>query len=307
MVSSPSSPRNAVGPQQPQPERPVRQERLAEDLLLAQGRDDERVEPHEEAGRDPRVGSPAVAAPPVEPEQDGGRALGHRDEGQQPHLDQQELAVLHARPGEAQRHHRQHREPGVEESDPVDVLHAPAPQQHGQDDVVGDHLGEREGVHHDHGGGRREAAQEHEHRDELAVEGQRQAEDEPVGLRARLREDEEAREGDRQHEDVDQEQVEREGPGDRVDVALALVLDDQHVELPRQEHHRQHRDHQHRGPARVGRGARLVEGEQARQLGIPRPPGRRDPRSRRRDPTSRRRRPGGTRAASPPTPPPPRS
>jgi len=49
---------------------------------------------------------------------------------------------------------------------------------------------------------RGEAAQEHQHRDELAVEGQRQAQDEAVGLRARLRKDEEAREGDRQHEDV---------------------------------------------------------------------------------------------------------
>ena len=175
--------------------------------------------------------------------------------------------MLHARPCEAQGDHRQHGEPGVEEGDPVDVLDARRRSSMGRMMslvIILDRASESTTIM---AVAAEKPPEEHEHRDELAVEGQRQAQDEAVGLRARLREDEEAREGDRQHEDVDQEQVEREGPGDRVDVADALVLDDQHVELPRQEHHGQHRDHEHRRPARVGGGARLVEGEETRQSG----------------------------------------
>ncbi len=81
--------------------------------------------------------------------------------------------MLHAGPREAQGYHRQHGEAGVEERDPVDVLHAPSPQQDREDDVVGDHLRQGQRVHHDHRGGGREAAQEHQHRDELIVEEER--------------------------------------------------------------------------------------------------------------------------------------
>ena len=79
-------------------------------------------------------------------------------------------------------------------------------------------------------------------------------------------------EGDGQHEQVDEEQVERERPRDRVDVALARILDDEHVELARQEHDRGHGDHEHGRPPRVGGRLRAVEDEQARPVRAGRDP-----------------------------------
>jgi hypothetical protein len=255
-------------PKEVDPERPLRQERGREHALADEGGQDQRVEPDEEPRRDPRRRSLAAAPAPVEPEHDRRRALRDGDEGQKAHLDQQQLAALHARPQQSEREHAEHGEARVEQRDPVDVLGVAPPQQHGQNHVVGDHLGQCEGVHHDHRRRRGEAPEEHHHRDEVAVEVQREPEDEAVRLGARLREHEEPGEGDGQHEQVDEEQVERERPRDRVDVALTRILDHQHVELPRQEHDRRHRDHEHRRPPRVGGGLRPVEDEQTRPVRV---------------------------------------
>ncbi len=65
---------------------------------------------------------------------------------------------------------------------------------------------------------------------------------------------------DRQHEQVDQQQVQRERPGSPAHVALVDVLDHHHLELPWQEDHRQHRQQRQREPLVVGkRGAALQQ------------------------------------------------
>ncbi len=61
-------PEEGGGPQRAEAEGAVGQEGFREHVLLAEGRDDEGVEPHEEARRDPREGALAIAAPPVQPE-----------------------------------------------------------------------------------------------------------------------------------------------------------------------------------------------------------------------------------------------
>src|SRR5258705_3403554 len=119
MVSRPSRPRNAVGRRMPNPSGPSARKDTEHALLTERG-DDQGVEPHEETGRDAREGAPAVAKPPVEAEKDGGTALGHRDERQQPHPDQQQLAVLHPRLEKPQAHDREHGQARVEGGEPVD-------------------------------------------------------------------------------------------------------------------------------------------------------------------------------------------
>ena len=57
---------------------------------------------------------------------------------------------------------------------------------------------------------------------------------------------------DRQHEQVDQQQVQRKHPGGTFEVRFIDVLDHHHLELTRQEHHRQHCQQRQREPLLVG-------------------------------------------------------
>ena len=113
--SSPSRPEKGGGPEDPEAEGAVDEEGGRQHPFLAQRRDDEGVEPHEESRRDPREGALAVAAAPVQAEKDRGRALAHRHERQQPHLHEEELAPVQPRPHQAQRHYPQHGQARVEQ------------------------------------------------------------------------------------------------------------------------------------------------------------------------------------------------
>ena len=75
-----------------------------------------------------------------------------------------------------------------------------------------------------------------------------------------------AAERDRQHEDVDRQQVEREQPDRLVEVALVHVFHHRHLELARQEHDGGHRQEGERGPRRVV-AAVAADREQRAQLG----------------------------------------
>ncbi|MCZ7562889.1 MAG: hypothetical protein M5U08_02970 [Burkholderiales bacterium] len=74
-----------------------------------------------------------------------------------------------------------------------------------------------------------------------------------------------AAEGDRQHENVDREHVEREEPDRLVQVAFVHVLDHRHLELARQEHDREHRQDRQPHPASVAAGDALDRREHRRQ------------------------------------------
>ena len=93
----------------------------------------------------------------------------------------------------------------------------------------------------------------------------RQRQHEGVGVHGAAREMQQAAEGDRQHEHVDRQQVEREQPDRLVEVALVHVLDHRHLELARQEHDRDHRQERERSPARVVAG-RAPERQQRIEL-----------------------------------------
>ena len=53
---------------------------------------------------------------------------------------------------------------------------------------------------------------------------------------------------DRQHEDIDRQQVEREQPDRLVEMPFVDVFDDRDLELARQEHDGEHRQEGERGP-----------------------------------------------------------
>ena len=84
------------------------------------------------------------------------------------------------------------------------------------------------------------------------------------GCTAAVGEERQPDDRDRQHEEVDGDEVEREGPGGGADVVEVGVLDDRDVELPRQAEEGERRQHAGRPPDRV----EGVEGEQPREVGV---------------------------------------
>ena len=145
-----------------------------------------------------------------------------------------------------------------------DRCRRPNAQQGRHDEVVAHHGAERHRLDDDHAGRRGKSADEGKQRNRLLVLGHRQGQHERVGVHAPLREVEQAAERDRQHEDVDQQEIEREEPDRLFDVALVDVLDHEHLELSGQDENRQHGEHGERDPARVA-GAR-IDGEQPGQI-----------------------------------------
>ena len=150
------------------------------------------------------------------------------------------------------------RQPPHREQQGADVLAGRqqrfAPLQHpGDDDVVGDHDGERHRLHDHHGGRGGKAADERRNRQHVRPGMQRQRQHEHVAVDLAGREGEQAGDRDRHHEQVDQHQVDREHPARALDLALVVVLHHGDVELPRQQQDRDERQQRHRDQ-HVGRG-----------------------------------------------------
>ena len=87
---------------------------------------------------------------------------------------------------------------------------------------------------------------------------------EGVGLRAAVGEEREAGDRDRKHEEVDGDEVEREGPGGGADVVDVGVLHHRDVELARQAEEGERGQHAGRPPALV----EGVEAEQPHEVGV---------------------------------------
>ena len=71
--------------------------------------------------------------------------------------------------------------------------------------------------------------------------GHRQRQHEGVGVHATVVENQSSPQGDRQHEQIDGEQIERKQPDRLADVCFVDVFHHQHLELPGQEQKRHHR------------------------------------------------------------------
>jgi hypothetical protein len=211
----------------------------------------------------------------IRPPKNAGRELRHGGERQQ--ADRGELrvagrAVIHV--GEQQDH--RDRDPPHREQDRADIL-APrqdrlAPAQHQRHhDVVRRHDGERHGLDDHHRGRGRKTADEGGEREQFRAGGERQREHEHVAVDAPRREGHQARDRNRNDEQVDQHEVEREQPGGAAHLRFAAVLHHGDVELARQQHDRHGGEQRHgdeRAPHRLagerGGGARVFHrpGEQ---------------------------------------------
>ena len=114
----------------------------------------------------------------------------------------------------------------------------PPAQHQRHHEIVGHHDGERDALDDHHGGAGREAADEGGKGERLRAGRERQRQHVHVAVDRAARERQQAGDRDRQHEQVDQHQVEREQPGGAPDFRLVVVFDHRHVKLARQQQHR---------------------------------------------------------------------
>ena len=199
----------------------------------------------------------------------GGRGeLRDRREGNEAHLGQRHRGADHPVIGIG---HCQHQDDGKAADQDQRLAHVLvhrgafhlAAQQQRHDEVVAHHDGERDALDDHHGSGGRKPAEEGDEREGGAsgMHGQRQHEGVAVGTR---RQQQQACDGDGNDEDVDRHQIEREQPGGALHLAGIGVLHRRHMELARQE------DHREGGKQREGQPLPAVQptGEQAHHLRV---------------------------------------
>jgi hypothetical protein len=126
-------------------------------------------------------------------------------------------------------------------------------QEHGHEQIVADHGGQGDGCHDHHAGGRGHAADEDQKGQGFLTHRHGQGQDERVGVHPPPPpgEVQAAAEGNREHEQVDGEQVERKEPDRLGQMVLVDVFDHHDLELARQKQHRKHRQHDVHRPAEV--------------------------------------------------------
>ncbi len=113
---------------------------------------------------------------------------------------------------------------------------ADAPLQHQRhDDVVRHHDRQRHRFNDHHGGRSRQASDEGGYGDRVRAVLQRQRQHKHVAVDAAGAERDEAGDGDRHNEQVDQHQIERKQPGRALDFPFVVVFDHGDVELARQQ------------------------------------------------------------------------
>ncbi len=216
---------------------------------LAQGRQQERVEPDDEAAGQARHDAVAVGALPVEAEHDAGGEVGDGAETDQADRGERQVSRDDALVGVARHQDHDHGGAAHEHHERAHVArHARPPprlpaQQVGHQQLVADHPRQRHAGHDHHRGRGRQAADEDEGRQPGLAVGERQLQHEEVGIDLRPQQ-QKAGGGDRHHEQVDQHQVGREQPARRPEARRMAVLDHGDMELARQAeegHRRQER------------------------------------------------------------------
>ena len=210
---------------------------------------------------------------PVDAAQHGGCELRHRRKRDQPDRDQRVGLARKPEVRVAEQHDSHDRAAADCEQPPGQVaalarVEQLEPQQQRHDQIVAHHRRQRDGFDDDHSRRRGQAAQEHRQREQLLVLEHRQRQDEHVGIDLAAGKVQQAAERDRQHEQVDRQQVEREHPARLSQVALVDVLDHGDLELARQEHDGEHRQHDQPCPARIAAAGPLGRREHRGELGV---------------------------------------
>ena len=243
-------PEQRLGAQHRHSPRPLAENAGLDDAGVHEARQQQRIGPHQDAGRHAGERAARGGAPPDQAAEERRRELRDRGEGQQP--DGGELRVTGqavVQVGEEQ-DDEDCSAPDVQQH-PASVAAAGeqrlAPLQHQRhDDVVRHHDGERDRLDDHHRGRGRQPADERRDGQQVVAGRQRQREHEHVAVELPGREGQHAGERDRHHEQVDQHQVERKQPGRPPDLGLAVVLHHGDVKLARQQHDGEQRQHRHR-------------------------------------------------------------
>ena len=271
--SRPLEAEQRVRPEQVDAEQAVAEKGRVEPAGARERRQQQRVQPDQEAGAQPDQRAAQGGALPVDAEQDRRRELRGGAERDQAHGDQRvgfadqlEVQVAEQQGGEdAAAPDRQQQAAQVRALVQAQPAH---PQQHRHDQVVAQHGAERDRLDDHHGGRGRQAAQIGEQREQLPA--LRPSAGRAPGCRRRPRRPgkrSEPAERDRQDEQVDHQQVEREQPDRLGQVVLVDVLDHRDLELARQEQDREPGQAGQREPVGVGQPGAL-EGQQVAEAGI---------------------------------------
>ena len=217
---------------------------------IGYARQQQRVGPQQDTRRHSGDGAARGAASPGQAAEQRRRQL--RDRGKRQQADRGKLLVARgAIIRESEKQNDEDRDPADGQQPGAGVARlaaecAAALDQKRQHDVVRHHDRERHRFDDHHGGCRREAADESDQRHEPGMGGQRQRQHEHVAVDAAWRKIQQTSHRDRQHEYVDQHEIDREQPGGAADFGLAVVFDHGDVELPRQQHDREQGERCHR-------------------------------------------------------------
>ena len=223
---------------------------------LGQGQHDD---PYPHADTQTRQRSLGMAAAPKHRAEQGGRQLGHRREGHQTHRRQTTRLVgrLIIEPGQQQ--HRDdgpapHLKDGARHVGRI-APHPPAiPRQEGQDQAVGHHGRQGDGLDDHHGGGGREAADEDHGGQQGLAALERQGQDQQI--RVHRGREQGARRHQRQHRQTGQQQIEGKDPARPLHVRRLGALHEGDMELTRQAKDGQGRQQGDGGEARRDLGRR---------------------------------------------------
>ena len=212
------------------------------------------------------------AALPIQAAQHRRRKLGHGGKADQPDTDQRIGLAGQMKVNIAQHQHAQNGRPPNAQQHPGQVApgigpEMPGAQQQGHDQLVADHGGHRNRFHNHHARGRREPTHKSKQCQRLLPRRQRQREHKVLGVHLPGAEIQQAAQGNRQHKQVDGQQVQGKHPHRPAQVALAHVFHHHHLKLARQKNHRKHGQQRQRKPLRPGKATALLQPQQRRQFG----------------------------------------
>ena len=266
-----------AGLEQADAPRPLLDEAAPDPAGIGEGRQQQGVDPDEEARGDPPHRTPRRRPLPHQPAEEGGCELRHCRKGEQAHLGQRHRGADHPVIGIGESENEDDGQTADQDQRLAHVLvyrsalHLAA-QQQGNHQVVAHHDRQRDALDDHHGGGGRKPAEEGDEREERISRRDRQRQHEGIAV-SPLGQQQEPRHRDRNDEDVDRHEIEREQPGGALDLAGVRILHRRHMELARQQDHRKGREQ------REGKPLPAVEpaGEQAPHLRVRRGAGEKRP------------------------------
>ena len=234
-------------PQRIDAERAMLQEHHSRAGAVDETRQEQCVRPHREADQHPAHGAARRRSSPDQPAKKRWSELGDGRERQQAdgrqlgRPERAEVEIGHDHDGEDRNAaDLQHEAAEILVGDP-----RIARQDQRDDQIVRHHDRQRHAFDDDHGGRRRQAADENNDAEQRDLAFHRQGQHEHIAVDEAERERHQSREGDRDHEQIDGDQVKRKQPSGAGDFSRIGVLDNADVKLARQKHDGQERQQHH--------------------------------------------------------------